>query len=274
MAIKSHKIAHIVPVSCLEKTANNQYHMCLAHLVKQSKEYASFYRRMSDEGKFVLMDNGVAEGAQLSVSELVECYDAVHPTEVVLPDTLLDANDTLVKSATALVDINKYYDGKAPFTFMAVPQGADMAIWIKCMKEMLTWPGVNSIGVPKALFNITGNKWARYRAVEAVCDRLKSINYSSVKEIHLLGCSESTDVIRKIFDRFDFVRGCDSAFVYLMSQSGWYGGTGEVERPEGEIDFLNGRDYDSLEANMDYFNHMVGVTSNVVSDTSWEKQEV
>ena len=61
---KSKKIAHIVPVKCLEKTANNQYHMCLAHLVKESEEYASFYRRMSDEGKFVLMDNGVAESLE------------------------------------------------------------------------------------------------------------------------------------------------------------------------------------------------------------------
>ena len=56
-----------------------------------------------------------------------------------------------------------------------------------------------------------------------------------------------------------------------MSQSGWHGGTGEVERPEGEIDFLSGRDYDSLELCMDYFNKMVGVASNAVSDTSWKK---
>lgn len=271
---KSHKIAHIVPVSCLEKTANNQYHMCLAHLVKQSKEYASFYRRMSDEGKFVLLDNGAAEGEQPSIQELIECCEIVRPREVVLPDTLLDTNDTLAKGVAALNDINRYYGGNTPFAFMAVPQGKNLLAWIECMEEMMRWPRVACIGVPKVLYNVTGNKWARYQAVCAIHNHLATYN-RGYKEVHLLGCSEGTEVVRKIFDDFKIVRGCDSAFVYLMSQAN-YTGKGDIERPEGEIDFLGGCDYDSLEYNMDYFNRMVGVVKNDAYDAydaSWSNQE-
>ena len=36
---KEMKIAQIVPKTCLELTANNQYHMCLAHLALADKTY-------------------------------------------------------------------------------------------------------------------------------------------------------------------------------------------------------------------------------------------
>lgn len=267
--VKSQKIAHIVPVECLEKTADNQYHMCLAHLVKQSDAYASFYRRMSDEGKFVLMDNGAAEGEQLSVPDLIKCYEMVRPSEVVLPDTLLDANDTLVKGAVALTSIRRYYGGEAPFTFMAVPQGPDLQSWIRCLDEMLEWPKINCIGVSKFLQMETGEKWIRRNAVNAIKCRLDHASIKSVTEVHLLGCSESTDVIRTIFEDFDIVRGCDSAFVYIASQAGVSLGTNAASRTSGEIDFLGGRDYSLLSANMESFNRQVGVVNNGVTDTSW-----
>ena len=73
--MKDFKVAQIVPVPHLPQIENNHYHMCLAHLVKESEGYTEFYRRMSDEGKFVLMDNGAAEGSQLATYELLEMYN-------------------------------------------------------------------------------------------------------------------------------------------------------------------------------------------------------
>ena len=70
--MKEFKIAQIVPVPHLEQIKDNHYHMCLAHLVGQNAKYSEFYRCMSDADKFVLMDNGAAEGAQLPVGKLLE----------------------------------------------------------------------------------------------------------------------------------------------------------------------------------------------------------
>ena len=95
--MKDFKVAQIVPVSCLHMIQGNHYHMCLAHLVEASDEYTKFYRGMSEHGKYVLMDNGAAENSQLGVDELLAMYDKVKPTEIVVPDTLCDMEDTLKK---------------------------------------------------------------------------------------------------------------------------------------------------------------------------------
>ena len=261
--VKQHKIAHIVPVGCLEKTKDNQYHMCLAHLVKQSEEYGKFFRRMSDEGKFVLMDNGAAEGEQLSVEELVECYQLVRPTQIVLPDTLLDGTDTLRKHFDALSYLHGYYGEKLPFGAMGVPQGHDFTEWYGCMIKMAVIGEISCLGVSKFLEMETGDREVRYRAAKAIEEVDDSM------EVHLLGCSDGSRVVRKTFEDFPMVRGCDSAFVYLVSQAGECIGETDVDRPVGEIDFLNGADYDSLVSNMDAFNALVGVDDNGI-DGSWE----
>lgn len=259
--MKAHKVAHIVPVECLEKTKDNQYHMCLAHLVKQSKVYADFFRRMSDEGKFVLMDNGAAEGEQLSIDQLVECYDVVRPTQIVLPDTLLDGHDTLRKHLDGLSYLHGYYGEKLPFEVMGVPQGHDLIEWTMCMKAMLELKEISCLGVSKFLEMETGDKTIRCDAVDAIA------SVTSDVEIHLLGCSDGSAVVRRIFEKYPKVRGCDSAFVYLASQAGVEIGLDDVDRPSGEIDFLSGADYDSLNNNMEMFNKLVGVKDNGKDDT-------
>ena len=261
--VKQHKIAHIVPVGCLEKTKDNQYHMCLAHLVKQSEEYRKFFRRMSDEGKFVLMDNGAAEGEQLSIEELIECYQLICPTQIVLPDTLLDGSDTLQKHLDALSYLHGYYGEKLPFSVMGVPQGHDFTEWYNCMLRMLALDEISCLGISKFLEMETGDREVRYRAAKAI-ERV-----DNSMEVHLLGCSDGSRVVRKTFEDFPMVRGCDSAFVYLASQAGECIGEKDVDRPVGEIDFLNGADYDSLASNMDAFNILVGVGNDGV-DGSWE----
>lgn len=261
--VKRHKIAHIVPVGCLEKTKDNQYHMCLAHLVKQSEEYRKFFRRMSDEGKFVLMDNGAAEGEQLSIEELVECYQLIHPTQVVLPDTLLDGADTLQKHLDALSYLHGYYGEKLPFSVMGVPQGHDFVEWHDCMLRMMAMGEISCLGVSKFLEMETGDREVRYEAVKAIEE------VDDMMEVHLLGCSDGSRVVRKIFEDFPMVRGCDSAFVYLASQAGECICGMDVDRPVGEINFLDGVDYDSLTSNMDAFNDLVDVDNNGV-DESWK----
>ena len=100
--MKEFKVAHIVPVSHLSDTTDNQYHMCLAHLVKESDEYTAHFAKMAADGKFVLMDNGAAEGAQLRFGELFGMYEKIKPTEIVLPDTLFNPASTIQKSRVFL----------------------------------------------------------------------------------------------------------------------------------------------------------------------------
>lgn len=63
----------------------------LAQLVLEDKYYADFYRKQSEAGRFVILDNGFHElGHPLSVPELVEAADRIKPSVVVAPDRLGD----------------------------------------------------------------------------------------------------------------------------------------------------------------------------------------
>lgn len=260
--MKDFKIAQIVPVLHLEQIEKNHYHMCLAHLVGDER-YAGFYKRMSFEGKFVLMDNGAAEGAQLPVEELLAMYEKINPTEIVLPDTLNNSLDTLRKT---LNFIHEY--GDLPYRFMGVPQGKDFAEWCMCAEAMLREPRINSLGISKFLNIATGNEEIRVAAVAFINKMARLLGRERDIEIHLLGCDEGPAIVRGIQELFPIVRGCDSAFAFIATQAG-IEITEETERPEGEIDFIEGTvPFDELKVRMKEFENVTGVKDNTKAH-SW-----
>ena len=266
---KNFKVAEIVPVNSLHTIEKNPYHMCLANISSKNKKYADFYASCANRKNcFVLMDNGAAEGDQLNIEELITEYEKIKPSQVVLPDTLLDGKDTLRKSKAAMETIKMYYDGNPPFTFMAVPQGSTLSEWIECAKEFVQWPDVKAIGISKFLVEETGEKYIRYHAADALDFFMKKYNRYDM-EAHLLGCSESPVTINGIHNRFRFVRGCDSAYAYICTQAG-VNIFADTKRPEGAIDFIDGPHLKNLEYNMHSFEIEAGAWNNV-PDKSWEE---
>jgi hypothetical protein len=236
--------------------------MCLAHLVLKDEQYAKFYRTMSEQGKYVLMDNGAAEGEQISVEDLVRAYHKVKPTEVILMDTLSNGASTVKKSEQSLE-----YFTNAGFNckFMAVPQGKTLNEWKKSARKLLAL-GVDSIGVSKFLTVTTGERLIRHEAVAALETMFKETGLHA--EVHLLGCDAGPQEINLIFRRFDFVRGCDTALSYLFAQAGkvMYMAS---KRPAGEIDFLKGKVSEKLlNMNTVSFELLAGFVDNQES-LSW-----
>ena len=259
--MKNFKIAQIVPVAHLGQIKDNHYHMCLAHLVGDVR-YAKFYERMAKEGKFVLMDNGAAEGSQLSVKELLKMYALINPTEIVLPDTLNDCVDTLRKT---LAFVHEYKD--LPYRFMGVPQGQDFDEWCACVEVMLREPRINSIGVSKFLNIATGVDDIRFHACAYIAKVADALGRRDI-EVHLLGCDEGPAMVGGIQELFPFVRGCDSAFAFIATQANVKIDE-DTERPEGEIDFIDGTvPVEELIDNMARFENVAQVKDNKES-FSW-----
>lgn len=257
--MKDFKVAEIVPVEQLEDIASNHYHMCLAHLVAmdeiQAQKYTEFYRRMSDEGKYVLMDNGAAENNRLDFASLVKQFEKIRPTEVVIPDVLNDANYTLSKMFN-WIDHLHYL----PYKFMAVPQGKDFDEWKACAYIMMQEPKVNTIGISKFLNIATGDETIRHQAVQYLDEIADKLGRNDI-EYHLLGCDEGPGIVGGIQRISQRVRGCDSAFAYIASKA-------EVviemntKRPDGYIDFLNDRRLDGFVPNSYAFEGICGVKNN------------
>lgn len=217
-------IAEIVPVNFLHLTENHSFHMCLAHLVLKNDRYAEFYRRMSDEGKYVIMDNGACEGESLSDDELFEAYDRVNPAEIILPDILKDAEGTMKRSSDFY---NKVCSSK--YNIMIVPQGEDLRSWTACAEKMANEIPHHCIGIPKWLGSI---RPANRVAAALYIDDL-------TEQIHLLGCSEPPMVIQMSGILSEKIRSCDSAFAYLCCKAKYGHIHGLTSRPDEKIDFLN-----------------------------------
>ena len=260
---KEFKVAHIVPVSSLELLRDNMYVMCLAHLV-DNKKYANFYRNFSG---YVLMDNGAAEGEQLDFKGLLEAYEKIQPDEIVIPDTLCDSFDTIRK-------MNEFLEfaqlQNLDYKMMGVPQGKTFEEWKACAEAMVASDRINTIGVSKFLEMQTHDPLIRYKAV-AYINKLIHMHNRHDLEVHLLGCSERSDIVKRIHEEFDFVRGCDSALGYIYTQSGErvYGDT---PRPQGEIDFINGNSYDNLKTTLQDMEIAMGCYDNGYSST-WDNWE-
>lgn len=259
--MKNLKIAQIVPVDCLVETEFNQYHMCLAHLVggsnKPSEVYTKFYRRMSDEGKYVLMDNGAAENSQLDFNSLISMYKLINPTEIVLPDVLCNKDETIERTCDFY---SQFKDQISDYKLMVVPQGNSFEEWCMCAYELLQRVPVTTIGVSKFLEMATEDRTIRTRA----CEFLRPYDV----EIHLLGCSEGPIAVREARRANNKVRGCDSAFTYICAKADVRSIGSQSTRPEGEIDFLHDPAIMSLGRLMGEFELTAGVIDNRV-DSTW-----
>lgn len=76
--------AHLDEVSAL-----TDIDFALAHLVLENEQYAEFYRKQSDAGRIVILDNSFHElGAPLSSPELLAAARRIQPSVIVAPDKL------------------------------------------------------------------------------------------------------------------------------------------------------------------------------------------
>ena len=261
--MKEFKVAHIVPVIHLNDIMDNQYHMCLAHLVG-CEDYKQFYANAASHGKFVLMDNGAAEGSQLDFDKLFEMYEQIKPTEIVLPDTLYEPGSTIQKSRAFLLEMQ---DRGIRYRKMAVPQGRTLDEWAACARIMVKDTRVDSIGISKFLNIATRNKYVRFEASKILADLIREYNRYGL-EVHLLGCDEGPLVVRMCHDTFPFVRGCDSAFSYLAAQANKKLTVADDSRPAGTIDFINGMYQPKTVISMQKFDMLAGVKDNG-RDVTW-----
>lgn len=209
------KVATILPVSLLNLTCMDDYHMCLAHLVQPSQSiYGDFYRKIgADKDKYLILDNGVIEGDKRPIEEIVKKALWLRADEIILPDVLFDADRTLDEGLKAL----HYVKDNFPLKVMAVPQGKTLQEWLECAMYMLAWD-IDCLGIPKSLISI-GGRDARLEVLKDLGKRTRGLDihllgcYKTPLEITMIASAESSGLIPKI-------RGVDSAIAYIYTKAG------------------------------------------------------
>lgn len=227
------RCATIVPTKYLHLTTEFGYHMALAHLIGVDQPYTDHFIQLGQKGKFIIMDNGAAEDAQCSLDELIQKARLINASEIVLPDTIYDAAETLEKSREALI---RLLDLCVPFRFMAVPQGRTFEEWLDCAREMMTWK-VSTLGISK----FVTPKYLRFKGKtrRACLEALMTLQCR--KDIHFLGCWDDPNEVSELstyetLNGGHTIRGADSAIAYAFARDGKLLTTKE-SRPMREIDF-------------------------------------
>lgn len=227
------RIATIVPRQSLHLTKGDDYFMCLAHLMHNPR-YAQFFYDRAEDGKHVIMDNGVVEtGIPMSIERLYHIRAGHRTMEIILPDVMHNTVKTLQMGNLAFEWVMARYDIQTPLNVMAVPQGKTEDEWLTCMREMVFWP-VRSIGISRFVLDHSKSRLSLLMQAEELIE--------SNKEIHILGCPEDPLSMFQLDQCFpERLRGVDSGAPTFYTAGGTMMGVGHP-RPEVKVDFL---DYDS-----------------------------
>lgn len=224
------KIAHIVPVGV---KPTGDFHMMLLHLCN-NKQYTDVYAEASG---YKVLDNSVVElGNALSIEAL--CSEAVRlgVNEIILPDSLGNGPETVVKALQSLRYITDTYGFKPPFKIMAVAQGSSEPEWLQCYLELSKLP-IHVIGIPKRV--------EIFMPRLSLCEHLEGIRDKS-KEHHLLGVPGNPIEIWHA-NRLEYIRSVDSCIAYIAARDEVYIDAGiGCERPANTICFEDAVREDTL----------------------------
>jgi len=164
------------------------HHLLLAHdVVKEenSNVYADIFekRRWADT-ELVIMDNSVIEtGSAVDLNMIADAIAITQPTCVVLPDVLLNGQDT-IRDCRAALDLWPAKLGDRT-KYMYVPQGKTMVEFIESASapQLVDDERITHWGCPR---NIVG-KWGEYSRGLAI-KILRELNPK--RKIHMLGFSD------------------------------------------------------------------------------------
>lgn len=227
------RIALIPPYCLLGKTSQTNYQLMLPQLIDNIK-YINVYQSLCRNDKqFVILDNGAAEGKEITPRQLLDIATRFKPNEVVIPDTIADPEDTVRKAFKfAEFAVPDRHFAPLPFRLMFVTQGKtvmqaiDVAMWA----SEQSW--IDTIGIPRHLLTTTGDMFARIEIANTIQAR------GSTKQIHFLGANSVWPTeVRALADHQitnqDYVRGMDSSLPFNYAWHGKHLDTGSrCNRPE------------------------------------------
>lgn len=144
------KFATVLPPHLLESLGGvvGDYHLVLAQYALEDKSYAEFYTQCCVEGHYIIMDNGVAEGARLSGDDLEKAFLRLMPHEIVAPDRLNDSESTWWLSKEFCDQTWVQRARARGVKLMVVPQGRSWHEWCSSYAQLLVHEP-DSVGISK-----------------------------------------------------------------------------------------------------------------------------
>lgn len=208
-------ISHEVPLELLEESKKfNDYHYCLPHLLEY-KTYYKFFKKASENGEFIIMDNGLFEGVSHTIEDLLEKINDIKPNIFITPDAWNDPHTT-IKNAQKFIS---YYSEKIPEStnLMGVVQAKTVS------DAMITYDKFVELGFTHIALNHSGVFYKELyphqnELLSLMMGRIKFINmlpglrgFSRDIHHHLLGATLPNEFSYYKGKEFDFIKTIDTS---------------------------------------------------------------
>lgn len=249
------KVALIPPIPELDFFGYGQFHLLLAHLLRNNT-YLQHYRKQREMGAYLVLDNSAHEGKGDSADKLLQLALATRAQEVVVPDVLFKANETVegaIQAHEIWFEGDKKTMGDLNPSLMYVPQGDDVDDWCECLKYLL---GIHMnsarkyeirrspvIGISKDYEMWDGGILAliKHRLIPIL--QRHDIRYRVYPKVHLLGWGRNLWALKELASECSWIRSTDSAkpFVYAANEIELNSDLPVPEYPKRSINYFTTR---------------------------------
>lgn len=146
------KVAILAPTSWLQHySALSRYHLTLLHLYR-IPGYRNFYVTLTEQGDWVILDNGANEGVTVDDEELMTAAIRFNVSEVVAPDQPRDGEESTERTLKFLSQRRDRLHAH-DIRVLAIPQGKSIRHWVHNFH--LIRPYTDSIGISKIVEEFT-----------------------------------------------------------------------------------------------------------------------
>lgn len=212
------EVAFIAPISLLNTQREQSYQLMLPQLFPRPK-YQKAYHEFVMQDNFVILDNGAAEDNQVTQQELLQIAFEMRVDEVAIPDTLYDANVTLLQLDSFFsmnLDMIDQLQKRYGTQFGFVAQGNDIIEAFVLVDTVLRcrWEQyISTVYLPRLLVERRGVRHARIKLAEQIYNA-----FGDRLNIHLFGSAPSyTREARIAAVDAPYIRSIDTSLPYNLA---------------------------------------------------------
>ena len=216
----------------LVKEHMTKTHLVLAHVIDKYPEYTELYKRLSDEGHFIIMDNGAFElGESYEASKLEDLAEKVGAHVVVCPDYPFQEADKTIEAAEKFLET--FSRENTDFMFVPQSEKGDLDGWIKgyefaSRNDRIGVIGMSILGIPNAL-PLIDRSFARVVMSQLL---LREGKFNHNKHHHYLGLNAGPALEIPSLLRMKVLDTCDSS---NPTQYALYGGIYSDQYDSGAV---------------------------------------
>jgi hypothetical protein len=242
------KISHEVPLSLLKHNYEwSDYDYLLPHLLDKHSEYKEYFLKAKEDGRFIIMDNGLFEGVTHTIQDLLEKINLIEPDIFIVPDewdnSIITAKNAKYWKSVSLPERTK---------LMVVLQGKTVneihLLYQQCVDLGYTYFAFNHSSIVYQELGGSENKLANQSVGRVMLiEYLRSQNV--VKDhhyIHLLGASTPQEFTYYRDNCPNVIKSVDTSnpiITGILKQR--YGDIGLLTKPSNKIEEFMEKDLES-----------------------------